>query len=487
MQSMTAKIATKGCPWGPPKNVDEINSGSHEDFPSISNDGLKLFFGSSRSGGIGRASDLWVSTRAQIGDDWGPPAHLGRLNGTYWNLEPELSADGTMLYYGRWDPEPGAELWQVPVLPLESVPLAGGGGEYAQTFDEALSTDGTQGQTLPTGWAVTNNGIVFENKTTDDFPLETGGIIPRRLVSAFNAGGDQEVDRSLAIAVAPSTDPVTIQFMTQVEESDGLSFQLEFDVEAWDSERSARDPGEAAFDVRLEIDSGDGFALLRDLGTFTTGNDLSRPTGDYLDGNLVGNRESFNSGVVPTRIPAGSRLRVLWEANTAAETRGWVFGLDNVSLNLFETGSFKSGDFNEDGLLDVADMDALTAEVLAGNHPTKYDLNDDSMVDEGDRTIWITDIKNTYFGDSNLDGVVNAADLNAVALNWRSEMATSWSQGDFNGDGSVSALDLNSLALNWRSGVAVAASGHTLPEPSCDALLLFGGLMLVRGARRSVG
>ena len=40
-----------------------------------------------------------------------------------------------------------------------------------------------------------------------------------------------------------------------------IPFRLQFDIEAWDASTSsqAADPGEAAFDVTIEIDSGNGF------------------------------------------------------------------------------------------------------------------------------------------------------------------------------------------------------------------------------------
>ncbi len=59
-------------------------------------------------------------------------------------------------------------------------------------------------------------------------------------------------------------------------------------------------------------------------------------------------------------------------------------------------------------------------------------------------------------GDANLDGRVDAADLNILGLNWRGTDKT-WAEGDFTRDGNVDAADLNELALNWRSGVAAQA------------------------------
>jgi hypothetical protein len=71
-------------------------------------------------------------------------------------------------------------------------------------------------------------------------------------------------------------------------------------------------------------------------------------------------------------------------------------------------------------------------------------------------------------GDANDDGKVDVADLNAVGLNWRMSGKT-WSDGDFNDDGEVNAADLNILALNWQFGVGNPAS---VPEPGTVSMLM---------------
>ncbi len=72
------------------------------------------------------------------------------------------------------------------------------------------------------------------------------------------------------------------------------------------------------------------------------------------------------------------------------------------------------------------------------------------------------------FGDANLDGTVNATDLNALALNWQNNIS-SWGGGDFTADGVVNAGDLNKLALSWRESIPTAAVA--VPEPGCLAML----------------
>jgi hypothetical protein len=75
-----------------------------------------------------------------------------------------------------------------------------------------------------------------------------------------------------------------------------------------------------------------------------------------------------------------------------------------------------------------------------------------------------------YGGDSNLDGVVDAVDLSALAANWGSNGY--WEDGDFTYDNLVNVADLKILANNWQSGTAA-------PTVSLDALLISFGLPLV--------
>jgi hypothetical protein len=138
------------------------------------------------------------------------------------------------------------------------------------------------------------------------------------------------------------------------------------------------------------------------------------------------------------------------------------------------------GDFNADSVLSAEDIDLLSAEIFSPEPRLRFDLNDDGIVDQDDRSVWVSDLKQTFFGDADLDGQVNAADLNNLALSWQASDATSWAQGDFDGDGNVNATDLNSLALNWRKGTAEAAA---VPEPSATTLLLIVGILTITRRR----
>jgi len=100
---------TKDDPWDIPVNLGPVvNSSVRDEHPSISSDGLSLYFGSNRAGGRG-AEDLWVITRETKDSPWGEPINLGStVNSTYPDWDPDISADGLSLYFADYlSPRPG--------------------------------------------------------------------------------------------------------------------------------------------------------------------------------------------------------------------------------------------------------------------------------------------------------------------------------------------------------------------------------------------
>jgi hypothetical protein len=97
---------TSDAPWAVPVNLGPlVNSSSHEWTQGISADALELYFGSTRSGGVGGA-DLWMTSRATTQNAWDPAVNLGpTINSPYDDLEPVISADGLCLAF--WSIRPG--------------------------------------------------------------------------------------------------------------------------------------------------------------------------------------------------------------------------------------------------------------------------------------------------------------------------------------------------------------------------------------------
>ncbi len=143
-------------------------------------------------------------------------------------------------------------------------------------------------------------------------------------------------------------------------------------------------------------------------------------------------------------------------------------------------------DFNFDGRVDVPDVDMLVEEIVKGTNGQLFDVNGDAVVNELDLDQWRLQAAThngfaaAYLvGDSNLDGSVNATDLNNLALSWRNNVAR-WSGGDFTADGVVNALDLNELALAWRQSIPLAESNAAVPEPSSLVVVLAAAVLLLR-------
>jgi hypothetical protein len=88
-------------PFQPPTIVQGINSGADEDPGSISADGLTLYFGSDRAGGIGNY-DMYRSTRADRQSPFGNVTSLGAgANTSVLDNYPFVSDDGLSVYYHR--------------------------------------------------------------------------------------------------------------------------------------------------------------------------------------------------------------------------------------------------------------------------------------------------------------------------------------------------------------------------------------------------
>ncbi len=99
---MTTRATTED-DWGTPVNLGPVvNSAADERCPCISADGLSLYFGSNRPGGSGTL-DLWVSTRPDTGSDWTTPVNLGSaINSSDDDSDPSLSPDGLTLFFASW-------------------------------------------------------------------------------------------------------------------------------------------------------------------------------------------------------------------------------------------------------------------------------------------------------------------------------------------------------------------------------------------------
>ena len=123
-----SRRATKDDPWVEPENLGPVvNSSASESLTFLSSDGLLLFFSEDssapiRPGGFGNM-DMWVTRRASISDLWGTPVNLGpTVNTSSLDGGPRISPDGTTLYFSS--KRPGGlggswgDIYQAPIIPL---------------------------------------------------------------------------------------------------------------------------------------------------------------------------------------------------------------------------------------------------------------------------------------------------------------------------------------------------------------------------------
>jgi Ca2+-binding RTX toxin-like protein len=79
-------------------------------------------------------------------------------------------------------------------------------------------------------------------------------------------------------------------------------------------------------------------------------------------------------------------------------------------------------------------------------------------------------IKFTYYGDADLSGTVDVADLGRLASNWQLSPRR-WSQGNFNYDGVVDVADLGMLASNWQAGAGAPLAASRMMPRIADSVL----------------
>lgn len=87
--------------WSAPINLGPlVNAASFDQSgPTLSKDGLSLYFASNREGGYGR-NDLWVAHRASRDDAWEEPQVLGpNINGAGDDFGPTFSTNGHWMYF----------------------------------------------------------------------------------------------------------------------------------------------------------------------------------------------------------------------------------------------------------------------------------------------------------------------------------------------------------------------------------------------------
>jgi hypothetical protein len=152
------------------------------------------------------------------------------------------------------------------------------------------------------------------------------------------------------------------------------------------------------------------------------------------------------------------------------------------------------GDFNDDGVVDLADLDFYNGNIgQPASFNPELDLDESGTIDAADLTQHVetlvqtsNGVTGTAVGDINLDGVVNVLGDAFTLVGNLGNSVSSWSSGDLNGDQNVTVLG-DAFALVGNLGAdnnppAGAPAASAVPEPGSGSVLF--ALALIAGARR---
>ncbi|MCA9216676.1 MAG: hypothetical protein KDB27_26585 [Planctomycetales bacterium] len=144
-----------------------------------------------------------------------------------------------------------------------------------------------------------------------------------------------------------------------------------------------------------------------------------------------------------------------------------------------------AGDFNGDAIIDAHDIDSLFQAINSGVPRLLFDSNHDGPVTFDDAKYWITELKNTYSGDANLDGEFNSGDLVTVfqAAKFELDVDAGWAEGDWTGDRRFDSADFVKAFQDGGFEQGTRTTVATVPEPS-NWLTIALGLISIRYFRK---
>jgi hypothetical protein len=164
----------------------------------------------------------------------------------------------------------------------------------------------------------------------------------------------------------------------------------------------------------------------------------------------------------------------------------WNTGIHSLPADVFFAGpiiAIVPGDFDGDGQRSATDIDLLSQRIRTHGSAEGFDLNDDHLLDEKDRVIWVKQLKQTYFGDANLDQQFDSDDLITVLAFGEYEDPlphnSSWATGDWNGDGDFDSSDLVTALQDGGYDAGAPNAAAAVPEPTACVLQSVGTLALL--------
>jgi hypothetical protein len=177
-------------------------------------------------------------------------------------------------------------------------------------------------------------------------------------------------------------------------------------------------------------------------------------------------------------LEAGGTITPNWGFEVANRGSLMLFGGSGTVIEVSVPFVELEGDFNRNGVLDAADLDLMADARLSGSYSAELDLDGDGFIGVDDRSIWLRDLKNTWVGDSDLNGVFDSADFVAVFQAGQYEDAiagnSTWATGDWDGDKEFTSSDFVFAFVDGGYEQGPRAAVAAVPEPSSWLLALFG-------------
>jgi len=136
------------------------------------------------------------------------------------------------------------------------------------------------------------------------------------------------------------------------------------------------------------------------------------------------------------------------------------------------------GDLNADGLLGVEDLDLLAGAIQLGDYDAQFDIDRDNSITPGDYHYWVTEVKQTWIGDSDLNGEFDSGDLIGAFQSGLYEddidNNSTGTTGDWDGDRDFTTADMVAAFRDGGYELGPRATTALVPEPTSAVLLMIG-------------
>ncbi len=193
---------------------------------------------------------------------------------------------------------------------------------------------------------------------------------------------------------------------------------------------------------------------------------------------VVGDQVSLAAWPAGTASPSAPQLSRQTDLFSGGGQLGVTF-LPNIQGGAGSASVLLRYVFVHDGRANDADL--LAMAIRENSTEDAFDLNNDGAVTHADRTHWIHEIQQTYFGDANLDGEFDSGDFVQVfqAGTYETTSEATWSEGDWNGDG---VFDSGDFVIAFEDGGyerGPRTDPVAVPEPSAASLVVLGVVALL--------